>query len=329
MNLLFDQRWIGPHGIGRFASEVSRRLPMKALGASGRPLDLWDPWVLRQHLLKAKPDHFFSPGFNAPLGNPCPFSLTIHDLIHLDVPEERSRMKWAYYQVIVKPALYKARCVFTVSEASRERLSEWSGLPENRIVVAGNGVGPDFGPEGPSWPHPKPYLLYIGNQKPHKNVEGLVEAFGTSKLSKDFDLLLSGDFSPSIASKITACGLEDNVIALGPINEQDLPSLYRGAELLVMPSFHEGFGLPLVEAMASGTPVIASRTPALLEIGGPAARFFDSSNLEEMVDALQTVLDRSKAQKLSALGLDWVRRYDWDHVAKRVLEGITKEGCSL
>ncbi|NBS17973.1 MAG: glycosyltransferase family 1 protein, partial [Gammaproteobacteria bacterium] len=83
MNLLFDQRWIGPHGIGRFASEVSRRLPMKALGASGRPLDLWDPWVLRQHLLKAKPDHFFSPGFNAPLGKPCPFSLTIHDLIHL------------------------------------------------------------------------------------------------------------------------------------------------------------------------------------------------------------------------------------------------------
>ena len=326
MHLLFDQRWIGPHGIGRFASEVSKRLPMKALGASGRPLDLWDPWVLRQRLLKAKPDHFFSPGFNAPLGNPCPFSLTIHDLIHLDVPEERSPMKWAYYQAIVKPALYKARCVFTVSEASRDRLSEWSGLPKNRIVVAGNGVGPEFGPEGPSWRHPKPYVLYIGNQKPHKNVEGLVDAFGASGLSKDFDLLLSGDLSPSIASKIKTLRLKENVIALGPINEKDLPSLYRGAELLVMPSFHEGFGLPLVEAMASGTPVIASRTPALLEIGGPAARFFDPSNPEEMVDALQTVLDRGESQKLMTLGLDWVRRYDWDHVAKRVLEGITKEG---
>jgi len=169
MSVYLDDRWIGPHGIGRFASEVSRRCGFTPLGLTGQPLSLLDPWKLNHSLARLKPVHFFSPGFNAPLGHPCSFSLTIHDLIHLEVADETSAIKSLYYRWIVLPAMHRADVVFTVSEYSRLKIAEWSGIESDRIVVAGNGVSEQFSPEGEHWHWHKPYLLYVGNQKPHKN----------------------------------------------------------------------------------------------------------------------------------------------------------------
>ena len=322
MNVCFDDRWIGPHGIGRFAREVASRCGFLPLKLSSKPLDLLDPWRLRQVLLNRQPFHFFSPGFNAPLGSPCSFSLTIHDLIHLEVEDERSLAKRLYYRMVVLPAVHRADVVFTVSEYSRHKIAQWSGVGLKRIVVAGNGVSDLFSPEGQGWAWHKPYLLYVGNQKPHKNVEGLVQGYAASKLSAEVDLLLTGTLSKSVASVIAQCGVVDKVRALGLVPEQDLPRLYRGAFALVMPSRYEGFGLPVIEAMASGIPVLSSDQTSLPEIGGKAVAYFSPDDGESLVQGLDNFQNESYRLRLRTAGLARAKSFDWETVAARVAGAI-------
>jgi len=322
MNVYFDDRWIGPHGIGRFASEVSRRCGFTPLELTGQPLSLLDPWKLNQALARLKPVHFFSPGFNAPLGHPCSFSLTIHDLIHLEVEDETSALKRLYYRWIVLPAVHRADVVFTVSEYSRQKIAQWSGIGLDRIVVAGNGVSEQFSPEGEHWPWYKPYLLYVGNQKPHKNVEGLVKAYADSKLSEEVDLLMTGQFSKSVAQVVAESGVASKVRGLGLISETDLPQLYRGAFAVVMPSRYEGFGLPLVEAMANGVPVLSSDRTSLPEIGGEAVAYFNPDRYETFVEGLNALGDESNRARLRAAGLVRAQGFRWESVAQRVSAAI-------
>lgn len=320
--IVFDSRWLGPHGIGRFAREVSQRCGFLPLHLGGKPVDPFDPVRLGRHLSALKPAHFFNPGFNVPLGCSCPFSLTVHDLIHLDVPGERSLVKQAYYEWLVKPALARAAMVFTGSQHARQRLVEWSGLPEERFVVTGHGVGPEFSPIGPIWSNDRPYLLYVGNQKPHKNVESLVQAFAASGLSGDFDLLLTANLSDSVANAVGDSGVGEYVRGLGLVPEDHLPALYRGAHALVMPSHYEGFGLPVLEAMACGTPVISSNKTSLPEVGGDAVLYFDPKDRDAFVEGLRSLRDDYLLRELRSLGLARAKLFDWDHAAACVSRGI-------
>ncbi len=324
MSVYVDDRWIGPHGIGRFASEVASRCGFLPLQLPGKPLDLIDPWRLRQALLRQRPYHFFSPGFNAPIGTPCSFSLTIHDLIHLEVADEISLAKRLYYRWVVLPAVHHADVVFTVSEYSRQKIAHWSGVAMDRIVVAGNGVSDAFTPEGVRWAWPKPYLLYVGNQKPHKNVEGLVRGYAASKLSAEVDLLLTGTLSDAVATVAAQCGVVDRVKPLGLVHESDLPCLYRGAMALVMPSRYEGFGLPVVEAMASGVPVLCSDRTSLPEVGGDAVAYFSPDDTESLVQGLDDLQDEAHRLRLRAAGLARAKGFRWESVAARVSGAIAE-----
>ena len=260
--ILADGRWRGAHGIGRFATEVLGRLPGVRLLEGGESLFLspLDPLWISKKIRKERPRAYFTPGFNPPLFSPVPFVLTLHDLIHLKVPEEGSPLKRLYYERVVKPALFKAFRVLTVSEWSKGEILAWSGLPGEGVVVAGNGVEPSFSPEGPRHAPGYPYFLYVGNRKPHKNLPLLFSAFSRANLPRGFRLLLSGDPDADTGNLLKRLGIEERVVFLGEITEEDLPSVYRGAAALLFPSRIEGFGLPVLEALACGTRVLASRS---------------------------------------------------------------------
>jgi glycosyltransferase involved in cell wall biosynthesis len=317
--LLCDARWVGSHGIGRFVSEVLRRLPEHRRLTSGpKPLSAADPFWLAWQLATRRPRLYFSPGFNPPPLGSVPFVFTIHDLIHIQVPAETTLTKHLYYRVIVKPACRRARRVLTVSEYSRAQILRWSGLPPDRVVNVGNGVGPPFQPEGPRRRAGYPYVLYVGNSRPHKGLLSLLLAFrGIS--CPDLRLVLAGRISTEIARRVKSLGIERRTEIIGAPTDEDLASLYRGALCLVLPSLVEGFGLPALEGMACGTPVIASRASALPEVVGEAGVLVDPLDVSAIQREMESVSGSPERQSaMRAKGIERARQFTWDKVAAKV-----------
>ncbi len=253
---------------------------------------------------------FFSPGFNPPPLSRAPFVFTIHDLIQIRLPAVATPAKRLYYEAIVKPGCRRAARVLTVSEYSRAQIIEWSGIPEDRVVNVGNGVGPPFEPDGPRYEPGFPYILYVGNFRPHKNLGRLFEAFRNLNFP-ELRLLLVGGRAPEISGRTAwiACPPDD-----------ELARVYRGASLLVLPSLIEGFGLPALEAMACGTPVVVSRTTALPEVVGEAGVYVDPLDVADIQRAMECVLGNAgRRAGMRALGIRRARQFSWDSVAARVL----------
>jgi glycosyltransferase involved in cell wall biosynthesis len=277
---------------------------------------VWLSW----QIARQRPDVYFSPGFNPPVFCASPLVFTIHDLIHLGVPEEGSPLKRSYFQHVVLPSARRAFCVLTVSEHSKCQILQWSRLPEQRVVVVGNGVDSSFCPVGPVKDFGARYLLYVGNRKPHKNLDRLFEAFKGIG-DPDLRLVLSGVEDAGIAHRLAKAGIASRVLFAGNLPDTQMPSLYRGATALVLPSLVEGFGLPLVEAMASGTPVIAASAASIPEVVGNAALLFDPLDTHEMRHAMELVLNNRQVRiQLRALGLIRAKHFSWDSVARTVGE---------
>lgn len=320
--ILFDARWIGYHGIGRFAQEIMGRLPeFRQVKNSISPLSPFDPlytsWIIR----KNRPAVFYSPGFNPPLFSVSPFVFMIYDLTNIYVPANSSLLKKAYFNMIVRPACHRAFRVLTTSEFSRSSIIRWGGVSQEKVINVSCGVSAEFCPEGRRYDPGYPYLLHIGNHsKPHKNLPRLMEAFLQSGASKELKLILSGPPDKITMDLVKAKKLEDSVVFAGVIPEETLPDYYRGAKALVFPSLYEGFGLPVLEAMACGTPVVTSNCTSLPEVAGTAALMVQPDDTDEIAEAIRRVLDESSlAEKMRIEGIRQAGLFSWDKTASSVL----------
>jgi glycosyltransferase involved in cell wall biosynthesis len=315
-----DQRWIGNHGIGRFAKHVLGGLKFCPILLGSHPAAAFDSlrlsWALRG---LAREDVFFSPGYNTPLFCRAPFVFTIHDLSHIRCAENRKPEISLYYATIMKQACHRAALILTVSEFTRKQIKEWSGVRVDKIVNVNCGVDLAYHPNGDSYGLPFPYLLSVSNRRPHKNEVRLIAAFAKANVDPQVHLVLTGNQSAELLQATEAEHVRSRVDFLGMVPEDKLPALYRGAEALILTSLYEGFGLPVLEAMACGVPVVTSNVTAMPEVAGDAALLVDPRSVEQISRAIERIMrDTELRRQLVEKGIARAACFSWQNTVQRV-----------
>ena len=311
--VVIDTSWHGRHGISRFSSEVLRRvhIPRRFVtgGASpASPGDIVAPWRRRLD----KHDVVFTPGFNAGLTRARQV-LTLHDLIHLEDDEEGSLAKRAYYERLVRPAVRRAGTVLTVSETSRKAITTWLRDDSVDVVNVGNGCSDLFFQPTTAQRSGRDFL-YVGNLKPHKN-PGPV--FAGLKLVPDARLTVVTSDVEGVHALGRAHGVHDRVRAVGSLSDHELRELYAASTALLVPSLREGFGLPAVESLAVGTPVVhLAACDSVAEIVGKHGAAIDEANdPRAWADSMEAAM---RGHIWSGRPAGWAERWSWDGVARRV-----------
>lgn len=321
--VLFDTRWIGEHGIGRFANEIYKGADLfDKIDISGNPASKFDFINLSFHLFRKK-TLFFTPGYNSPLFGLSKCVITIHDLNHVDIGYNSSILKKIYYSLILKRACKKCAKIFTVSDFSKRRIVDWSGVSAKKVVVVGNGISQDFHMNVMPHIESKPYILMVSNRKLHKNEERAIRAYSNSSAINTCKLLITGFIDEKLNGLLKELNILDNVVFLGRLSDQKLASIYKGSLFLLFPSLYEGFGLPVIEAMACGTPVLTSNSTSLGEIAGNAALLVDPTNMNEITSAIEQLIDDEILRKdLIQKGLERAKCYSWGHTVSLVRNQI-------
>jgi glycosyltransferase involved in cell wall biosynthesis len=320
-----DQRWIGDHGIGRFARNVLAQLDYYPVPLASHPAAALDAWRLARALSGlTRDDLFFSPGYNTPLYCASPFVFTICDLSHIYCPENSSPMIRLYYATVAKRAVHRAERIVTISEFTRRQIVEWSGVAPEKIYNVACGVEPAYHPGSDVYGLPFPYLLCVSNRKRHKNEFRVVEAFAKAGISSEIKLVFTGNPMSELVDSIARYHVTEHVHFVGRVPEARLPSLYRGAEALVFPSLYEGFGLPVLEAMACGTPVVTSNVAAMPEVAGDAALLVDPASIDEIAAAITNIThDEPLRVRLKEKGLARATKFSWAGTCGQVRKILT------
>lgn len=257
---------------------------------------------------RGRADLLHAPHYVVPLTR-LPVVVTIHDLIHLHV-RPRNPLASLYARTMIGRAVRKSARILTVSAAVRGEVAAEFGCDPARIEVTPNGVDDRFRADGPN-PAPGRYFLYAGNDKPHKNLDRLVEALRRVRAAlPDLSLILAGGTFERFQAQA-------GVITPGFVSDQELASLYRNALAVVQPSIEEGFGLPAAEAMASGTAVITSKAPALVEVTADAALHAEATSIEEIAAAMRSVATEGSLRlALARRGVERARALTWKRCAE-------------
>lgn len=276
----------------------------------------WWLWGLQGVISRLAIDVFHGTDFAVPYLPLRPSVMTLHDLSpwldpawHADADRIRRRTP-----VLIR--LGRATMIVTPSEAIRKAAMEKFKIQATRIVAIPLGVSDCFRPVPPSAPR-EPYFLYVGTLEPRKNLGMLLEAWRAARLEIGADLVLAGRIRDDFASVEPEPGLH----VLGPVEEGALPELYSGAIASVYPSFYEGFGLPVLEAMKCGVPVVASRDPAIQEVAGDAALRLDAADPKAWAEAMiQAATDPEWRSVMKTKALERAAEFSWDTTAKRTRE---------
>jgi len=228
----------------------------------------------------------------------------------------------------------KALCIITLSEYSKNDIVKWLGIPQEKIYVTHSGVDKRFKPTGDAampdeikkrFGISNRYILFVGNQKPHKNSIGTLKAFkmAVKKERLPHYLILVGIKKDIIEDKNNGIGDEFNnrIICIDNLTDNDLIKLYQSADLFLLPSLYEGFGLPMLEAMACGVPVITSNRTSIPEVTGNAAILVDPENIQEIADAICKVLkDENLKSDLIRKGLEQAKMFSWKRMAEETIK---------
>ena len=335
-----------PSGMETVAVDVSEA-PSRAASATGRRR-VGDMLAMSRAVARADLDVIYFPASYSffPVWNAGRVVVTMHDTLALAHPEWvfpnwRGKLAWRAKEQAA--ALWADRIV-TVSEAARRDLVAWFRLSDDRVTVVSEGPDAVFEPEdaGPAsdavlrrhgiTPGSR-YLLYVGGLSPHKNLPRLIEAFALAN-RPDARLILVGDIGdvfhthvPALREAVERFGLGDLAHFTGFVPDADLAHLYRRAYALAQPSLMEGFGLPPVEAMACGTPVLCSTAGSLPEVVGEAGVYFDPTDVEAMADAISALLDDPPGRdRLAGLALARSKRFTWASAARSLLECFEELG---
>lgn len=287
--------------------------------------------------IRRRPVDVLHVQYTAPPFCPVPVVTTIHDLAFEHFPETFTRRGSAQLKLTVRRTARKSAHILTVSEYSRQDILRTYGLPENQVTVTHNGCEAYLIPEQSGAPTPaavmeklgikREYLLAVGSLQPRKNLIRLIQAF--VQLRKKFpdqkpQLVIAGRklwLYKDILASIAQQELSDDVIVTDYVTDEELRCLYKSAVALVYPSIFEGFGLPPLEAMACGTPVIASNTSSLPEVVGDAGILVDPYDIDSICDAMARILrEVDLRSRLSLEGLRRAPAFSWQNAASRTLE---------
>ncbi|CAN5682868.1 glycosyltransferase family 1 protein [soil metagenome] len=329
-----------PERFRKVAVDV-RQAPSRAASANGRR-SVGDLLAMGRAVARERLDLMFYPSTYCyfPVWNVPRVVVTMFDTLPLSHPDlvfptRRGRLFWNAKEQL---AVWKADRILTTSEASRRDLRSWFSLPESRVGLIPAAPDPLFRPlpDGPESERAlrqyglrpgERFLLYVGGLSPHKNLLRLIEAFARSA-PPDVRLALVGDAAdvfhthvPELKAAVDRQHLGTRVVFTGFVPDLDLAHLYSRAYALVQPSLLEGFGLPPVEAMACGTPVLSSTAGSLPEVVGKAGVYFNPTDIQAIAEALASLLaDPDRRDRLSLLAIERARQFTWPAAAQRLLQ---------
>jgi glycosyltransferase involved in cell wall biosynthesis len=292
---------------------------------------MWEQVALPALLRRMRVDVFHAPANVLPMRVPCASVLTIHDLSFVHYPQFFRPSRRIYQRTFTSRSARAATRVIAVSQSTRSDLIAHFGIDPARIRVVYPAIESRYQPVADparlaAFRHehalPERFLLYLGNLEPRKNVEGLVEAY--ARLRADAPdtppLVVAGGkgwFYETLFARVRTLGLERSVTFAGYVRDEEQPLWYAAAELFIYPSFFEGFGLPVVEAMACGTPVITSNVSSLPEVAGDVAVQVDPHDSAALAHAMRRLLqDDQTRYRLAAEGPSWARQFSTERTVR-------------
>jgi glycosyltransferase involved in cell wall biosynthesis len=352
MKIVFDARVLGTrmHGISRYCLNLLQRLlaedqgneylilngpspiqewfnpsvPVRWLRTSIPLYSLQEQFLIPFQLRNEKFDLFHSPTYTIPLTFSSQGIITIHDLIPLIFPKDFGLRHRIFFRFVVRRAVSRCLKIFTVSDQSQKDILTYLQGGQDRMVITPNGLASHWGPKTSNPPFNRHYgldqgyLVFVGNPKPHKNFARVLSAF---------DLLIQEDHYPG---KLVSIGVEprqlsaelmDRILFVPHCNDQELGLFYSGADLLAAPSLYEGFGLPVLEAMACGCPVLISDQGALPEIAGDAGFQVNPYDIRAIKEGMREVLFNPDLRRnLKNRGITRAGHFSWEKTTRIVLD---------